>query len=85
MEDNKLGYHTREIEKGVLGEFSKIKEEFEELEDAVKQDIKPLILCEISDLLGAIEEYCKKYNLSLDDMIKFSNLTKKAFRDGKRN
>lgn len=83
MEDNK-GYHTKMISKGVLGEFSKIKEEFQELEDAILQDNKPLIICEISDLIGAIEEYCKKFNLTLEDMIKFSNLTKKAFKDGTR-
>ena len=35
-----MGYHLRKIEKGTLGEFSKIKEEFEELEDANKQSNK---------------------------------------------
>lgn len=79
-----MGYHTREIAKGVLGEFSKIKEEFEELEDGVKQNVKPLIICELSDLIGAIEEYAKKFNLSLDDLIKFSNMTKSSFKEGKR-
>lgn len=79
-----MGYHTREIQKGVLGEFSKIKEEFEELEDGVIQDVKPLIICELSDLIGAIEEYAKKYNLTLEDLIKFSNMTKSAFKEGKR-
>jgi hypothetical protein len=29
-----MGYHKTKIEKGILGEFSKIKEEFQELEDA---------------------------------------------------
>ena len=29
-----MGYHLRNIEKGELGEFSKIREEFEELLDA---------------------------------------------------
>jgi len=79
-----MGYHTREIEKGVLGEFSKIKEEFEELEDGVNQDVKPLIICELSDLIGAIEEYAKKFNLTLEDLIKFSDMTKSAFKEGKR-
>jgi len=40
-----MSYHTREIEKGVLGEFSKIREEFEELEDAVLQGDSILTLC----------------------------------------
>jgi len=29
--DNNYGYHTHEIQKGILGEFSKVEEEFEEL------------------------------------------------------
>lgn len=30
-----MGYHKLEITKGVLGQFSKITEEYEELSDAV--------------------------------------------------
>lgn len=79
-----MGYHTKEIKKGVLGEFSKIEEEFNELKDGVEQDDKILIICELTDLIGAIEEYSKKYNLTLEDLIKFSNKTKSAFKDGQR-
>lgn len=79
-----MGYHKREIEKGILGEFSKIKEEFEELSDAIEQDNKILILCELSDMIGAIEEYVKKFNIELKDIKDFSDLTKSAFTDGKR-
>lgn len=79
-----MGYHTRKIEKGVVGEFSKIEEEFNELKDGVEQDDKILIICELTDLIGAIEEFSKKYNLSLEDLIKFSNKTKTAFKDGQR-
>jgi len=78
------GYHRVEIPKGVLGEFSKIEEEFTELKDAVDQNNPILISCELSDLIGAIEEYAKKYNLTLKDIISFSNLTKNAFESGKR-
>jgi len=31
-----MGYHKRKITKGVLGEYSKIQEEMEELKDAVE-------------------------------------------------
>ncbi len=79
-----MGYHKTEITKGKIGEYSKIKEEFEELTDAVSQENKVLIICELTDLIGAIEEYAKKYNLSLDDLRDFSNLTKSAFKEGKR-
>lgn len=79
-----MGYHTHKIKKGVLGEFSKIEEEFEELKDAVEQEDKVLIMCELTDLIGSIEEFSKKFNLTLEDLIKFSNKTKNAFKDGQR-
>ncbi len=79
-----MGYHTREIQGGVLGEFSKIKEEFEELEDAVLQKDSILTLCELSDLIGAIEEYLKRWNMDLEDLKSFSDKTKSAFKENKR-
>lgn len=78
------GYHTKEIPKGELGEFSKIKEEFFELEDAVNQGDIILQLCELSDMIGSIELYLEKYNLKLEDLKKFSDKTKSAFLNGKR-
>ena len=50
-----MGYHTKEIPKGELGQFSKIKEEFLEFEDAVNQGDLILQFCELSDMIGAIE------------------------------
>jgi phosphoribosyl-ATP pyrophosphohydrolase len=79
-----MGYHKKKIKKGVLGKFSKIKEEFEELKDAKEQGDKILILCELSDLQGAIEEYIKQWNLTLYDLKLFSDKTKMALREGKR-
>lgn len=79
-----MGYHLNRIEKGKLGEFSKIKEEFEELVDAFNQQDVILQLCELSDLIGSIEEYLKKWNLKIDDLKSFSNKTKSAFLEGKR-
>ncbi len=79
-----MSYHTRDIEKGVIGEFSKIKEEFEEAEDAFKQNDSILIICELSDMVGAIEEYIKRWNLDLNSLKKFSDKTKSAFKEGKR-
>lgn len=80
-----MGYHTKEIEKGVLGEFSKIKEEFEELRDAESQKCKVLAICELTDLVGAIEAYSQEqFNLELKDLIQFSNMTKSAFKENKR-
>jgi len=77
-------YHKREIKKGQLGEFSKIEEEIEELKDAVEQNIAPLIICELCDMIGAIELYAQKWNITLDDLIKMKDLTKSSFVEGKR-
>ena len=83
--DSEFGYHTRKIEKGELGEFSKIREEFEELEDAIKQEDAVMAICECSDLLGAIEAFTKsKYNITLKDLISFNLKTQNAFKIGKR-
>lgn len=79
-----MGYHKRKIEKGEYGEFSKIKEEFQELEDAVEQGDTILVLCELSDMIGAIEKYIGRWNLDLDSLKSFSDKTKSAFKEGKR-
>jgi hypothetical protein len=79
------GYHVREIPKGVLGEFSKIVEEYTELLDAHEQNSNVLEICELTDLIGAIRYYAEnKFNLSLEDLIKFSMQTENAFKNGKR-
>ena len=81
-----MGYHKREIERGIFGEFSKIKEEFLEAEDAIDQNNPIMLLVELSDLLGAIEEYClKNHNISLEELISMKEATKKAFNDGTRS
>ncbi len=80
-----MGYHITEIKKGTLGETSKIVEEFEEFLDGIKQENKLLQLCELVDLLGAIEAYVAKYNLTLSDLIAMMERTKQAFKDGDRS
>lgn len=79
-----MGYHLRKIKKGTVGEFSKIQEEFEELQDAIEQKHAVLEICELCDLIGAIEAYAKKWNLSLNDLIKMKESTRQAFKEGKR-
>ena len=80
-----MSYHTKKIEKGVLGEFSKIKEEYEELIDALEQNSPVLMICEMCDLIGALESYAQvRFNLSLSDLIKMKNSTKSAFESGER-
>jgi hypothetical protein len=82
-----MGYHSRKIDKGVLGEFSKIREEFEELQDAVEGDVRVLVLCELSDLVGAINAFIEeefKGTISFADIIDFAYRTKQAFEEGER-
>jgi hypothetical protein len=81
-----MGYHKAEITKGKFGELSKIQEELDELKDAMDQDVKFMARIEIADLYGAIEGFLNKYFPGDDmlDVIKMSNLTKKAFQDGSR-
>jgi hypothetical protein len=81
----KLGYHSVRIAKGKLGEVSKIREELEELEDAERQGIKIMAMCELADLVGAIRAYAKKeYGLKLSDLHKMAKATRRAFEVGER-
>lgn len=81
---SKDGYHITKIEKGKLGDISKIQEELDELKDAEKQGTKIMIGVELSDLYGAIELYAEKHGLTMEDLKIFSNITKRAFRNGRR-
>lgn len=79
-----MGYHLREIKKGILGSPSKIREELEELEDALEQENKILAMVELSDLYGALEAVAKGLGVDMYDVAKMSAATKRAFRDGSR-
>lgn len=81
-----IGYHLSHIEKGVLGEASKVLEETNEFVDAVAQGVSIMALVELSDLVGAIEAYLAKHHptMSLDDLRAMSYVTKRAFENGRR-
>lgn len=79
-----MGYHTREIKKGSLGETSKIREELEELEDAELQGIRILAICELADLYGALEAKALNMGVTMQDLRQMSEATKSAFLDGSR-
>lgn len=80
------GYHLTRITKGILGTSSKIQEELDELKDAESQDNKILVLCELADIVGAIDSYlCLRYNnITLKDLQIMSDATKRAFMNGQR-
>lgn len=82
----KPGYHLREIKKGQLGELSKIQEELDEAFDAEEQGVKIMLAVELSDLIGAVEQYAiQKLGLTLEDLIKMKDVTRRAFENGRRS
>lgn len=86
MADFVPGYHARPIEKGVLGEPSKVREECEEFLDAAAQGVKVMALVELSDLMGAVQAYLAKHHpgMTIDDLLAMSHVTERAFRNGRR-
>lgn len=81
-----MGYHEKKVSKGVLGEASKIQEEFEEFMEVHNRDCKVLELCELSDLVGAIDHYLRKHHpsIKIKDLEWMAVLTESAFREGGR-
>lgn len=82
-----MPYHPNTIiPKGELGEFSKILEETLEMQDAVSQGVKVLILAEMVDIIGAITLYTEKHYpcLTLDDLVEMSKRTRRAYEAGEK-
>ena len=81
------GYSARAIPKGRYGQFSKILEEVEELEDALEQGVDIMSMVELSDLYGAMEGFVDTRfpGFSMEDIKKMSAVTKRAFRNGYRS
>lgn len=80
-----MGYHLRKIKiKGDYGSPSKIEEELDELREALEQDNKILAFCELSDLYGALEGVAITLGVTMDDVAKMSEATKRAFLSGHR-
>ena len=81
-----VGYHLAVIERGTFGEPSKILEEAAEFKDAIAQGCHLMALVELSDLIGAVEGFLasRHPSLTLDDLRSMSNITQRAFRNGRR-
>ncbi len=81
-----MGYHAKQISKGIPGEISKIREELEELLDANEQGVKMMVLLEISDIVGAIILFLKRHHpsLTIHDANAMAERTESAFIDGRR-
>lgn len=81
-----VGYHVRSITKQKFGTVKKIVEEYEELLDAKEQGCKIMELVELADIIGAVEGYLVTEfpGMTLDDLLKMSSITKRAFESGSR-
>ena len=82
----KPGYHCELIPKTKdLSSVEKIIEEYNEFLDALKQKNKIMALVELSDMYGAINHYLKSnYNMTMDDLKVMSEVTERAFLNGRR-
>jgi phosphoribosyl-ATP pyrophosphohydrolase len=81
-----MGYHIKNINKGSIGELSKIVEEVEELVDADEQKCRVMVIHELSDIVGAIQCYLLQHHPTLDinDLIKMAEVTSRVFKEGHR-
>lgn len=79
-----MGYHLKTIQKGVLGQTSKIREELEELEDAIEQNVKIMALVELSDLYGAVKAMAATLGTTMEELKAMQEVTARAFQDGSR-
>lgn len=80
------GYHLAHIPRGELGELSKLREELAELQDAMDQGSKVMMAVEAADLVGALKLFLERHlpGTTLADLEIFSDITKRAFVNGRR-
>ncbi len=64
---NRSGWHLGKIPSGVLGDLSKLDEEYAEYEDAVRQNLRILQFYELSDMIGALAAQVQKDKLPWTD------------------
>lgn len=78
---NKSGMF-QDIERGSYGEFSKVKEEFLELEEALNHGDNSIhVQIEIADLLGAVMGFAVKRGFDKYDLIQFMLMKERYFLD----
>lgn len=81
---SEIGYHHKKIYKGELGKPSKIQEELDELNDALEYGNKILALCEVADLYGALEAVAESLGVTMLEVKRMADATKRAFQVGER-
>jgi phosphoribosyl-ATP pyrophosphohydrolase len=86
--EDRKGYHTVAIPKGVYGYISKVHEEVLEAVDASIQDNPIMMVVELSDIVGAIMGYLERKfegKITFGDVVKQAEATRHAFNTGARN
>lgn len=80
------GYHLTNIARGEFGEVSKIFEEVDEFDDAMRQGVQIMALVELSDLIGAIKGWLAKHHpsITITDLNEMAEVTKRVFESGHR-
>jgi hypothetical protein len=80
------GYHKNAIQKGTVGQVSKILEECYEAQDAEEQGNKIMELCELSDIYLAIKKRLEVAypEMTMDDIRIMAEATERAFKGGYR-
>lgn len=63
-----MGFHKAVITRGVYGEVSKIREEWEEARDALAQGQHLMLLIELSDMVGAAAGVAYRYGVTLEGL-----------------
>jgi phosphoribosyl-ATP pyrophosphohydrolase len=79
-----MGFHKKLIQRGELGEISKVIEEAKEFEDAMEQNLKILAMWELSDIYGALELVAEKFHLTMEDLKNMSEKNKELFKSNER-
>lgn len=80
-----MGYHLREIKtKGIYGQVSKVYEELDEYEESLEQGNRIMAILELSDVYGALEALVIHHGFNMQDIVRMSCATKRAFQDGTR-
>ena len=64
--------------------MSKVREELEELGDAIEQGVRIMALLEMADLYGALRALAAEYEVSMKDLEAMDNVTARAFEHGER-
>lgn len=75
-----MSYHINQIPNGEYGKLSKVVEELHELKDSIQQNNRIMSLCELSDILGAMDGcFGERINLQFQPSESEQNIIKEVY------